>query len=236
MADDLAVLQETVAVLDARLRPLLGGADDGDDGAADLLDALAAALADLNQQVQESADAALESSERALSQLAAWQTAATAEVDDTVQALDGLIERIDEFADGLRDEAGQFSDACGDASGEVADASAEFADKLGEAAQGVLLTPLTEAFEGRVAEVDALQRQAIDACADRLDEAAAELQSLLLAALADARETLSAAIRQSEGERAATQPLLDAVQVVLDPLLEQVERVTGLAEAVGISV
>lgn len=236
MADDLAVLQETVAALDARLLPLLGAPDDGDDGAADLLDALAAALADLNQQVQESADAALESSERALSQLAAWQTVATAEVDDTVQALDGLIARIDEFADGLRDEAGQFSDACGDAAGEVADASVEFADGLGEAAQGVLLTPLTEAFEGRIAEVDALQRQALDACADRLDEAAAELQGLLLAALADARETLSAAIRQSEGERAATQPLLDAVQVVLDPLLEQVERVTGLAEAVGISV
>lgn len=236
MADDLAVLQEAVAALDERLRPLLGAPDDGDDGPDGLLEALAAALADLNQQVQEGADAACECSERTLDQLAAWQTAAAAAVAGTVEALDGLIERIDEFADGLRDGTGQFSDACGDAAGEVADASAEFADGLDQAAQGVLLAPLTESFAGRIAEVDALQRQAVDACADRLEEAAGELQAMVSAALADARETLSAAIRQSEGERAATQPLLDAVQVVLDPLLEQVGRVTGLAEAVGISV
>lgn len=235
-------LQDAVAALVDAAQRLVDAAqrlEDDSAAASEISEALAEISAQLDALVQQAGEAQSPVDDlgaRVCDGLAAFQVTASSETQGAGQSIDALLEEIDQcfdIAEQALNEATRGFDATLD---EVAQAFDKHVEAWRACAHDTLLHGLEQAYSHSVAEADDAQRKALAAHAAQLDEALDAQLSLLLDSLNAVREALSEALDGAQTQRAATQPALDAVQAVLDPLLEQVERVKDLASSVGISV
>lgn len=127
-----------------------------------------------------------------------------------------------------------------------------------QASLGDTLSRISAAYDEYLHALEATQRELAEYVAQRSDEqltagtdqivsalgqftaSAEDIVRQLIELLAQAVMGLADAVEQSvqhaESERAPAQLALDAVKLVLDPLMEEVGRVKDLAESVGVSV
>lgn len=207
-----------------------------DHQAADPLADMSSQIESLTQQVAQAQATVDEFGARVSDGLAAFQVSASSEAQGAAQSIDELLGEIDQCFDlaeqALNDAARGFDTAADD----VAEALDMHAEAWRAGAQDTLMRGLEQGYDSAIADADDAQRQALAAQVSQLDDALEAQLALLLGALDAVREALTDALDGSQAQRAATQPALDAVDAVMDPLMEQVERVKDLASSVGISV
>jgi uncharacterized phage infection (PIP) family protein YhgE len=162
-----------------------------------------------------------------------------AAIEDRVHAAgaesSAAIARIGDEERELEDAFARMQAGLGDALGQIGAAYDEHVHAL-EAAQRELANQVGQHGSDQLAAgadqiVNALVQ--FSASAEDLVRRLVDLLSQAVMGLADAVEQ---SVHHAQSERAPVQFALDAVKVMLDPLLEEVDRVKDLAESLGVSL
>ena len=222
----------TLGTLSGKLDSLQPVADEASGHAIDQLSESLRALAEharpvgnelkqANQAITEGLHDTLSAIEDRVHAAGAASSAATARVGDEERELE------DAFA--------RMQTGLGDALAQIGAAYDEHLRAL-EASQRELVSQVGQHGSDQLAAgahqiVNALGQ--FSASAEDLARRLVDLLSRAVMGLADAVEQ---SVHHAESERASVQFALDAVKVVLDPLLDEVERVKDLAESVGVSL
>jgi hypothetical protein len=207
-------------------------ADDDREALADAVGSLQA----LGEDVDEATSALNAQGERAQELIAALQADVDGEAANVLEACGSVRGCIDaqhaELTAALAQARAGFDDVTNGIVADMKRHQQETLDRL----RSTLLDSVQKTFVAQIAGADAAQREQVRALNGEIERTLELLMELIESALKSVSDSLNAALDSAAGERRATQPALDAVSAVLDPLLEQVERVKGLASSVGIDI
>ena len=230
-------LRTTVEGVIARLQTMQEIAERADpEASSDRLTAITEEVHELGAEVERTAATVSAAGERAAEGMAALQASVVSAAGDSLEGGETAVQALDDQCDELSAAVAQTRESFAAAVAQLTQATRNHAEQFKAAARESLFEPLRENFSDAMERGDSSHLSQLDSLLSEVEASVERLADLLVEALTALGRSLSDATDGSSAERAALEPALDAVQVVLDPLLEQVERVKDLASMVGIDV
>lgn len=192
-----------------------------------LMEQTEAQLLATSTAVQQHADSLIDS-------LASLQSGAAAAASQATQAVETALQDIDQGLSSANEALSNATEAFEKASGAVTQSVGAFSDHVKVQSTDVLFKGLHVAFVDRVATADHQLLGAAAEHGERLSASVDDLLNQLTEAMSSVTDSLSSSMAEAQENRQAVEPALDAVKVVMDPLMEQVSRVESLAKDLGV--
>lgn len=193
------------------------------------------ALGDVLEKMQGVGEDMRQANESVLDAITATQSTIAEHTTATRGHVDNALHMLDEQTSQLNDVMQRTRDAILASTDQIAQAFSTHAEEL-KSAEAELIECLKRAFVEQLDSGNAISLEHIQDFLQTIDKSMQELFNVLASALGTLANALKDALGQAERERAPAQLALDQVKVVLDPLMDQVQRILSLAETVGVSV
>lgn len=200
--------------------------------------AAAPAEVDLKTEVETTLDDALATATASMEALAAHVGEGVLQPlsDELHQELNTLVDAMNDKGTALFEQIEEFTRVAEAGAGDVAEAVAQpVTDAISVAADSIreVLTQLVDDVI-RAGVADPLQGQLREA-SDTIYGALDQIVDHVCSAIEGIENNLFAGCENSRDGRLATEAVLDSLRPVIDPLLDQMRRVEGLARSVGLA-